>query len=230
MRDVGTGEASVSQAATRSLTEAMAGTGLVAVVVIDRVSDAAPLAEILVGAGLPLVEVTLRTPEALASLRAMADTPGAVVGAGTVLTPAQVAAAVAAGARYVVSPGLSAAVVRECAGLGVPCIPGVATATEIQRALEHGLDVVKLFPAEVCGGPAMIRALSAPFSDVRFVPTGGITAASLPEYLALPSVLAVGGSWMVPRSLVADGDFAGVAELSRDAADLARASREGVSR
>ncbi len=207
--------------------EAMAATGLVAVVVVDGVADAAPLAETLVSAGLPLVEVTLRTPEALAALRAAAGVAGAVVGAGTVLTPGQVDAAVAAGARYVVSPGLSDAVVRECAVLGVPCVPGVATAGEIQRALEHGLDTVKLFPAEACGGVPTIRALSAPFPGLRFVPTGGITAGTLPDYLAVPSVLAVGGSWMVPRDAVAAQDLDRVARLSREAVALARGPRRG---
>ncbi|MCB0909601.1 MAG: bifunctional 4-hydroxy-2-oxoglutarate aldolase/2-dehydro-3-deoxy-phosphogluconate aldolase [Nocardioidaceae bacterium] len=206
--------------------ETMAATGLVAVVVIDRVADAEPLADALVSAGLPLVEVTLRTPEALGALRAAAAVPGAVVGAGTVLTPAQVEAAVAAGARYVVSPGLSDGVVDECAALGVPCLPGVATATEIQRALEHGLDVVKLFPAEACGGVAMVRALSAPFPGLRFVPTGGIGAATLPDYLAVASVLAVGGSWMVPRDAVAAGDLARITDLTRAAVALARGGAE----
>lgn len=200
--------------------------GLVPVVVIDDVGHAAPLADALRSAGLPTVEVTLRTDAALDALRVMAEDETLVVGAGTVVRREQVHAAVAAGARYIVSPGFSAAIVEECARAGVPYIPGVATATEVQSALEHGIDVMKFFPAAAAGGPAAIRALSAPFSQVRFVPTGGITADTLPDYLAVGSVLAVGGSWMVAPDLISAGDFARIAELSREAVALAATSKE----
>jgi 2-dehydro-3-deoxyphosphogluconate aldolase/(4S)-4-hydroxy-2-oxoglutarate aldolase len=190
-------------------------TGVVPVVVVETVDAGHRLAETLLAAGLPSVEVTLRTPAALDVVAAMASNPGLVVGAGTVLRPDQVRAAVEAGARYVVSPGWSAAVDDECAALGAGYIPGVATATEVQQRLEAGRTVLKLFPAAAAGGPALIRALSAPFVEARFVPTGGIDAESASDYLRLPSVLAVGGTWVAPAALVAEGGFA---EIGRRAA------------
>jgi 2-dehydro-3-deoxyphosphogluconate aldolase/(4S)-4-hydroxy-2-oxoglutarate aldolase len=212
------------------LAPALGATGLVPVVVIDSVARATPLAAALRSAGLPTVEVTLRTEQALGALRVMAEDKELIVGAGTVVRPEQVHAAVAAGARYVVSPGFSAAVVKECEVQGVPCIPGVATATEIQCAVEHGIEIVKFFPAAAAGGAAAVSALSAPFSRVRFVPTGGITARTLPEYLAVPSVLAVGGSWMVAPDLVSAGDFGRITALSVEAVALARQTREARGR
>jgi 2-dehydro-3-deoxyphosphogluconate aldolase/(4S)-4-hydroxy-2-oxoglutarate aldolase len=144
------------------------------------------------------------------------------VGAGTVLTPTQVDRAVAAGARYVVSPGLSRAVVERCAEHGVPALPGVVTATEVQAALELGLTTVKFFPAGTSGGARAIAALAAPFGEVRFVPTGGIGPADLADYLRVDAVVAVGGSWMVPRDRIAAGDFAAVQRLTAEAVALAR--------
>lgn len=205
-------------------------TGVLPVVVIDQAAHASALASTLGSAGLTTIEVTLRTPSALDALRAMAEDPAVVVGAGTVVRPGQVEAAVVAGARFVVSPGFSAAVVKECAAMRVPCIPGVATATEIQSALDHGLDVLKFFPAESAGGTGALKAWSAPFAQARFVPTGGITAGNLTSYLMLPSVLAVGGSWMVAADLVSSGAFDRIGALSREAVALAHGAREGRDR
>jgi 2-dehydro-3-deoxyphosphogluconate aldolase/(4S)-4-hydroxy-2-oxoglutarate aldolase len=197
--------------------EAVAAHRLLPVVVVDHADRARPLAEILSGCGLPSAEVTLRTPAALSVISAMATVPGFVVGAGTVLRPEQANQAVAAGARYLVSPGFSAAVDRECRLLDVPYLPGVATATELQTALDAGREVVKLFPAAVVGGPRLVAALSGPFPSVRFVPTGGIGPADLADYLRLPAVLAVGGTWLAPPDVVESGDFARVARDTRAA-------------
>src|SRR5919206_2568213 len=181
---------------------------LVPVVVLDDAQHAGPLADALVAGGLPVAEVTFRTPAAGDAIRAMADRGDLLLGAGTVLTPAQVDQAVAAGASYVVSPGLSRAVVERCAEHGVLALPGTVTATEVQAALELGLTAVKFFPAGTSGGAAAIAALAAPFAGVGFVPTGGIGPATLHEYLALDAVRAVGGSWMVPRDRIRAGDLA----------------------
>ena len=194
---------------------------LVPVVVLDDAAAAGPLADALVAGGLPVAEVTFRTPAAADAVRAMADHGGVLVGAGTVLTPAQVDRAVAAGAAFVVSPGLDRAVVERCREHGVAVLPGAVTATEVQAALALGLSTVKFFPAATSGGPAAVRALSAPFADVRFVPTGGIGPDDLGRWLEVPSVLAVGGSWMVPRERIAVGDFDAVRELTARAVALA---------
>jgi len=196
---------------------------LVPVVVIDDAADAGPLAAALVAGGLPVAEVTFRTAAAADAVRAMADRGDVLVGAGTVLTPAQVDAAVAAGARYIVSPGTSRAVVERCAELGVPALPGAVTATEVQAALELGCTTVKFFPAGTSGGPAAVTALAAPFGGVRFVPTGGIGPATVADYLALPSVVAVGGSWMVPRDRIRAGDLDAVRALTAQAVALVSA-------
>lgn len=202
---------------------------LLPVIVLEDAGDAAPLASALVAGGLPVAEVTFRTPAAADAIRAMVDAgltapdgTDLLVGAGTVVTPAQVDAAVAAGARFVVSPGLSRAVVERCAEHSVLVLPGTATASEIQAALAMGLRAVKFFPAATSGGAAAIRALAAPFPQMRFVPTGGITAADVGEYLALPAVLAAGGSWMVPASAVAAGNFAEVERLTAAAVAATR--------
>lgn len=199
----------------------LAGHRLVPVVVLDEVRDAAPLAKALVGGGLPVAEVTFRTAAAADSIRAMADRGDVLIGAGTVITTAQVDQAVAAGARYLVSPGTSRAVVERAQEHGVPVLPGAVTATEVQAALELGLDTVKFFPAGTSGGSRAISALAAPFGGVRFVPTGGVGPANLDEYLTLPCVAAVGGSWMVPRDRVRAGDLEGVRALVADAVALA---------
>ena len=200
----------------------LAAARLVPVVVLDDAADADPLAAALVAGGLPVAEVTFRTAAAPDAIRAMADRGDILVGAGTVLTPAQVDQAVAAGASYVVSPGLSRAVVERCHEHGVLALPGAVTATEIQAALELGLTTVKFFPAGTSGGPKAIAALAAPFGGLRFVPTGGVSAANLHEYLAVPAVVAVGGSWMVSKELVRAGDFAEVTRLTAEAVALTR--------
>lgn len=190
---------------------------IVPVVVLDDAASAGPLAEALVSGGLPVAEVTLRTAAALDAIAAMAASDDLLVGAGTVLTAAQVDQAVDAGARFVVSPGTSRAVVERARERGVAVLPGAVTATEIQAALDLGIDTVKFFPAGTSGGTAAIKALAAPFGGVRFVPTGGISAANLDEYLSIPSVVAVGGSWMVPQAAIREGDFDTVRRLTVEA-------------
>jgi 2-dehydro-3-deoxyphosphogluconate aldolase/(4S)-4-hydroxy-2-oxoglutarate aldolase len=192
-------------------TDVLGAHRIVPVVVLDDVARADDLGAALVAGGLPVAEVTFRTPDAAAVLGRLAARGDVVVGAGTVLTAEQVDRAHGAGARFVVSPGLSADVVRRCQELELPVIPGVCTATEIMQALSLGLDTVKFFPAEAYGGLGTIKALSAAFPQVRFVPTGGITAASAPAYLAHPAVVAVGGSWMVAPDLLAAGQWDEVA-------------------
>lgn len=196
---------------------------LVPVVVIDDARSADPLGDALVAGGLPVAEVTFRTEAGVEALRRLADRGDLLVGAGTVLTPAQVDEAVRAGAAFVVSPGLSRGVVERCLEHGVLPLPGAVTAAEIQAALELGLTTVKFFPAESSGGAAAVKALSAPFTGVRFMPTGGIGPANLGEYLALPAVRAVGGSWMVPRDRM--GDTEAVTALVRGAVQLAASLR-----
>jgi 2-dehydro-3-deoxyphosphogluconate aldolase / (4S)-4-hydroxy-2-oxoglutarate aldolase len=195
------------------------------VVVLDDAGKAEPLAAALAAGGLPCAEVTFRTAAAAESIRIMATDPDLLVGAGTVLTPAQVDRAVEAGARFIVSPGFGPAVVRRSQDLGVPVFPGVATATEIQMALDTGITTVKFFPAEQLGGVAMIKALAAPFRGVRFIPTGGVTTANLESYLAHPAVLAVGGTWMVAPDLLAAGDWAEVTRRAAAAVETAKATR-----
>lgn len=186
---------------------------VVPVVVLDDVDRADDLGAALVAGGLPVAEVTFRTPHAVKVLSRLADNTELLVGAGTVLTAEQVDQAHEAGARFVVSPGLSAQVVHRCRVLGLPVIPGISTASEIMRALDLSVDLVKFFPAEYSGGLPAIRALSAAFPQLRFVPTGGITAGSAPAYLAYPAVAAVGGSWMVPPALLDAGRWDEVAAL-----------------
>ena len=204
------------------LLSALAAARLVPVVVLDDAAHADLLAAALVAGGLPVAEVTFRTPAAVDAIAAMAARGDMLVGAGTVVTPDQVNQAADAGATYVVSPGLSRAVVERCRERGVLPLPGAVTASEVQAALELGVETVKFFPAGTSGGAAAIKALAAPFGQVRFVPTGGTGPANLHEYLAVPAVAAVGGSWMVPRDLVAARDFAAITRLTADAVALAR--------
>jgi 2-dehydro-3-deoxyphosphogluconate aldolase/(4S)-4-hydroxy-2-oxoglutarate aldolase len=190
--------------------------------VLDDVADAKPLAAALVAGNLPVAEVTFRTAAAVEAIRVMADRGDMLVGAGTVLSSQQVDQAVDAGASYIVSPGLSRAVVERCQEHGVLVLPGAVTATEIQAALELGLTTVKFFPAGTSGGAAAISALAAPFAGVRFVPTGGVGPKNLHEYLAIPAVAAVGGSWMVSKDLLQAGDYAQITRLATEAVALAR--------
>lgn len=199
------------------------------VVVLDDAADAVPLARALVAGGLPAIEVTLRTPAALDGIRAIAEeVPEAVVGAGTVITPDQVSRCVAAGARFLVSPGWTESLLAAMRESGVPFLPGVSTTSEVVALLERGVREMKFFPAQAAGGTAYLRSLAGPLPDARFCPTGGIAEASAPEYLALPNVGCVGGSWMVPADAVAAGDWARIEELARGAAGLRDAG--GTSR
>ncbi len=201
--------------------ETLAAYRLVPVVVVDGAEQGARLAEALVAGGLPVAEITLRTAGGLDAIRSVAaNQPDVVVGAGTVTSAGQVDDVVSAGARYIVSPGLSEAVVLRAQEHGIPVLPGVATPTEIMRALDLGVETVKLFPASVVGGPAAIKAFAAPFPGLRFVPTGGVSAANLADYLALEPVLAVGGSWMVEKSLVAASDWDEITRRTREAVAL----------
>jgi len=179
---------------------------VIPVLVIERAADAGPLAEALVAGGLPVIEVTLRTSEALAAIQAMQRVPGALVGAGTVLDPAQLRAAIDAGAQFAVSPGLTEPVAEAAQAAGLPFLPGVATASEIMRARDMGLSRLKFFPAEAAGGVIALKALSAAFADIRFCPTGGITMGNAHAWLDLPSVACVGGSWLAPAGQPLDFD------------------------
>ena len=174
---------------------------VIPVLVVDDVANAVPIAEALVAGGLPVLEVTLRTPAALDVIRAMARVPGAVVGAGTVLNAQGLDAALAAGARFIVSPGLTEPLAHAAIAARIPFLPGTATAADIMRGLDLGLTRFKFFPAVAAGGLPALKALAAPFGAVRFCPTGGITAATAPEWLAHPAVSCVGGSWLVPAGV-----------------------------
>jgi 2-dehydro-3-deoxyphosphogluconate aldolase/(4S)-4-hydroxy-2-oxoglutarate aldolase len=199
---------------------------LLPVVVIRDEARADGLAEALVRGGLPLAEVTFRTEAASPDIRTRTGRPELLVGAGTVTTAAQVDQAHDAGARFVVSPGFSSSVVRRCAQLGLPVFPGVATATELLAALHEGVTTVKFFPAQTSGGAAAVRALAGPFPHVQFIPTGGITPSNLNDYLRLPHVLAVGGSWMVPADRVEKGDLETVTALVREGVALVARAEE----
>ncbi|MBE1877388.1 bifunctional 4-hydroxy-2-oxoglutarate aldolase/2-dehydro-3-deoxy-phosphogluconate aldolase [Myceligenerans pegani] len=214
---------------TRSVLERLGRARVVPVVVVDDAEQGLGVARALDDGGLPVAEVTFRTSGARAAIEAItAEHPGMLVGAGTVVNPRQVDQAVAAGATFLVSPGLSAPVVRAAQEAGVPILPGVATASDIMAALDLGITTVKLFPAGVVGGPGAIKALSGPFGQVTFVPTGGVSAANLPDYLGLPSVLAVGGSWMVDQKLVAAGDWAEMTRRTAEAVAVATDLPEGA--
>jgi len=194
---------------------------VIPVLVIEHASEARALAEALVGGGLPVLEVTLRTPAAIDVIREMKQVPGATVGAGTVTNPEQLDEALAAGAEFIVSPGLTERLARVAIGKDVPFLPGVATASDIMRGLDLGLDHFKFFPATAAGGIKALKALSAPFHQCRFCPTGGITAETAPDWLALNGVLCVGGSWIVPRGAGPDE----VRQLAANAAALRSAPR-----
>ncbi|MFC8710065.1 bifunctional 4-hydroxy-2-oxoglutarate aldolase/2-dehydro-3-deoxy-phosphogluconate aldolase [Streptomyces sp. NPDC057197] len=191
------------------------------VVVLEDPAAAVPLARALVAGGLPAIEVTLRTPAAPEAIAAIAaEVPGAVVGAGTVVTPAQVEQCVVAGARFLVSPGWTDTLLSAMAASGLPYLPGVSTTSEVVALLERGVREMKFFPAEAAGGTAYLRSLAGPLPQARFCPTGGIGPGTAPDYLALPNVGCVGGSWMVPADAVAAGDWARVERLAREAAGL----------
>ncbi|WP_309602536.1 bifunctional 4-hydroxy-2-oxoglutarate aldolase/2-dehydro-3-deoxy-phosphogluconate aldolase [Sphingomonas sp.] len=205
----------------------MSAAPVIPVLVLDGSIDPVALAEILVAAGLPVLEVTLRTPQALDSIRAMASVPGAIVGAGTVLNKAMLGAAIDAGSRFIVSPGLTEPLGLAAIASGVPFLPGIANAGDIMRGLDMGLDRFKFFPAEASGGLKALAALAGPFGDIRFCPTGGITPDSAPSWLAHPSVRCVGGSWIVKAG---DYDLAAIGERARVAAALAPGSTKVSTR
>lgn len=190
---------------------------VIPVLVIDDASHAVPIAEALVAGGLPVLEVTLRTPAAIDAIKAMKAVPGAVVGAGTVLNPAQFDAAIAAGSEFVVSPGLTPALGKAAVASGVPFLPGTANAADIMLGLDLGLSRFKFFPAVASGGIPVLNALASVFAEARFCPTGGITQASAPDWLALSQVLCVGGSWLVPKGAP---DTAAIEAAARQAAAL----------
>ncbi|MEU0686694.1 bifunctional 4-hydroxy-2-oxoglutarate aldolase/2-dehydro-3-deoxy-phosphogluconate aldolase [Streptomyces uncialis] len=194
---------------------------VVPVVVVQDVADAVPLARALVAGGLPAIEVTLRTPAALDAIRAIAaEVPGAVVGAGTVISADQVGQVVDAGARFLVSPGWTGRLLDAMRGSGVPFLPGVSTTSEVVALLERGVTDMKFFPAEAAGGTPYLKSLAGPLPQARFCPTGGVTATSAPAYLALPNVACVGGSWMLPASAIAARDWERVRSLAAEAAAL----------
>lgn len=206
---------------TRTLADLLARAPVLPVIAIDRLDNAVPLAEALVAAGLPVLEVTLRTTVALAAIeRIAAAVPGAVVGAGTVLTPADLDAVRDAGAAFAVSPGATAALYAAAAGHPLPWLPAIATASELMQGLQHGHRHFKFFPAESSGGIAALKSYAGPFPNARFCPTGGIDAAKAPAYLALPNVVTVGGSWMLPTEALRHRDFAAIGRLAREAAAL----------
>jgi 2-dehydro-3-deoxyphosphogluconate aldolase/(4S)-4-hydroxy-2-oxoglutarate aldolase len=210
------------------LTTLFAGTPVIPVLVIDDAATAVPLAQALVAGGLGILEITLRTPAALEVIRAIAgEVEEAVVGAGTVLTPAQYRDAERAGARFVVSPGATDAVLSAARASTVPLLPAAATATEVMRLLEQRYRFLKFFPAEPAGGPAYLKALASPLPAARFCPTGGIDAARAPEYLKLSNVVCVGGSWVAPNTAVAAGDWQQITRLARAAAALRAGANQG---
>lgn len=192
--------------------------GIVPVVVLDDAKDAAPLAKALCEGGLPCAEVTFRTAAAEESIRIMAkEFPEMLVGAGTVLTTEQVDRAVNAGAKFIVSPGLNPTVVKYCVDKGIPVTPGTSNPSDVEMAISLGLDVVKFFPAEQAGGINMIKAMAAPYTQMKFMPTGGINAKNINSYLAFDKILACGGSWMVKKDLVAAGEFDKIRDLTKEA-------------
>lgn len=200
--------------------------GIVPVVVLEDAKDAIPLAKALCEGGLPCAEVTFRTQAAEESIRKMrTEFPDMLVGAGTVLTIEQVDKAVAAGASFIVSPGLNPRIVKYCVEKNIPITPGCCNPSDIEQALENGLDVVKFFPAEQAGGLEMIKALAAPYVGVKFMPTGGINSKNVKEYLAYDRILACGGSWMVKGDLVKTGKFEEIRELAKEAVGIVKESR-----
>ena len=196
---------------------------VIPVIVLHDLAHAVPMARALVAGGIRMLEVTLRTPQALACMEAIAqEVPGAVVGAGTVRSAADAAAAAKAGAQFAVSPGYTRVVGQACRDQGLPLLPGVATGSEIMMAQEDGYTELKFFPALQAGGTAMLKAWAGPFFDVKFCPTGGVTPGNAAEFLRLPNVACVGGSWLVPADALAQGDWGRIEALAREASQLQR--------
>jgi len=206
--------------------EQMQSIGIVPVIALNDVKDALPLGQALIDGGLPTAEITFRTAAAAGSIKAMADQyPELLVGAGTVLTTTQVDEAIAAGAKFIVSPGLNPRTVEYCVKNNILIIPGCATPSDVEIAIEFGLEVVKFFPAEQAGGLAYIKAMAAPYGQVRFMPTGGINPVNVKEYLAFSKIVACGGSWMVKPELINEGKFDEIRKLCQEAADIVKAIR-----
>lgn len=200
--------------------------GIVPVVVLDDAKDAAPLAKALIDGGLPCAEVTFRTEAAEECIRIMAEQfPEMLVGAGTVLTTDQVDRAAAAGAKFIVSPGLNPRIVKYCVEKGILITPGCANPSDVEQAIENGLEVVKFFPAEQAGGLPMIKAMAAPYTNMMFMPTGGISPSNVRDYLGFKKIIACGGSWMVKGDLVKSGDYAKITELSKEAVAIVKEVR-----
>lgn len=192
--------------------------GIVPVIKFDRVEDALPLAKALCDGGLPVAEITFRTECAAEAMKLVSDSlPEMLIGAGTILTIEQVDEAVAAGAKFIVSPGLNPKVVKYCVEKGIPVTPGCANPSDVEQAIELGLDVVKFFPAEAAGGINMIKSMAAPYTKVKFMPTGGINASNINNYLSFNKIIACGGSWMVNDALIAAGEWDKITELTREA-------------
>jgi len=207
----------------RPLRELLSAAPVLPVLVIEDIEQAVPLARCLVDAGLPVLEITLRSPVAVEAIRRIAaEVENAIVGAGTVLDATQMRAVAEAGARFAIAPGATSALYDAAASHALPFLPAVATASELMAGMERGLDTFKLFPAAVLGGPKLLRAFAGPFPDARFCPTGGIDLASAPDYLSQPNVLTVGGSWMVPAQRLESGDWDAIGALARQAAQLRR--------
>ena len=203
--------------------QVMGDAPVIPVIVLNDVGLAVPLARALLAGGIRMLEVTLRTPEALACIEAIArDVPEAVVGAGTVRSAADAQACAMAGARFVVSPGYTHSVGQACRDAGLPLLPGVATGSEIMAACEDGLTELKFFPAMQAGGPAMLKAWAGPFGDVRFCPTGGVSAGNAAEFFMLPNVVCVGGSWLTPADALASGAWAKITALAKQACAMTR--------
>ncbi len=201
-------------------------TGIIPVVVLDDAKDAEPLARALCDGGLPCAEVTFRTPAAEESIRIISEKfPEMLVGAGTVLSTDQVDRAVDAGAKFIVSPGLNPRIVKYCVDKDIPVTPGCANPSDVEQAIENGLDVVKFFPAEQAGGLAYIKAIAAPYVGMKFMPTGGINANNVRDYLSCDKILACGGSWMVKGDLIKAGNFERIRELVREAAEIVKEIR-----
>ena len=207
----------MTNSTTLTALQVMQDAPVIPVIVLNDLAHAVPMARALLAGGVRMLEVTLRTPEALACIEAIArDVPEAVVGAGTVRSRSDAQAAARAGARFAVSPGYTPAVGQACRDAGLALLPGVATGSEIMMAQEDGFAELKFFPAMQAGGPAMLKAWSGPFFDVRFCPTGGVTLQNAPEFLALPNVVCVGGSWLVPADAMARGEWARLTQLASD--------------
>ena len=199
----------------------VAKTPVIPVLTIERAADAVPLARALVAGGLPVIEVTLRTKAALDAIRAIAaEVPDCVVGVGTILRTADIAAAIAAGAKYLVSPGTPPELAAALADVDIPALPGCATVSEAMALGARGFKVLKFFPAEASGGVAWLKSIAAPLPELKFCPTGGIDSRNIATYLACPNVLAVGGSWVAPKDAIASGDFGRITQLAREASAL----------